>query len=915
MNGKKKPSLLRALVQTFWLEYVHLAMYQLTTDIFVRLAQPIFLGWLLGYFAPESTVPKSSAYIYAGLILGLSIVGAICVNQFMVKSFFNGMKVRLATCSLIYRKALKLSNTALGNTSVGKVVNLLSNDVSRFDIVSVFIHSMWIAPLLTIIVGVLLYREVGYAGLIGMLVIAIVTPIQSFTAKLASIFRLQTAQRTDERVRLMDEIINGINVIKLYAWEKSFKKLIFDARQKELKVIRKSSYVRALYMTFMLFTTRSALFFTMMSIVLLGENLTAAKVFVISSYFQIISTVMSQMFVRGIAEIAEAFVGIRRLQNFLVLEEKENNAIKADDFGKVKNHSIVEESSPIVLSMKNVFCRWTTVEESMLPVLKIVNGDVNKDKEIKSTLNDVSMEIKRGTLVGVVGHVGSGKSSLLQTILRELSIDSGTMNVNGSLSFAPQEAWVFSGSIRQNILFGSEMHQSRYERVVSACDLKKDFETFPHGDQTLIGERGSSLSGGQKARLSLARALYRESDIYLLDDPLSAVDAHVGKHLFEECLSSQGFLGKQSTTRILVTHQVHFLNNADWLIVMKNGRIDRQGHPNELMNDVIKIVEETEVQEAAIRRQSISRSTSRSSTASEESEMGEKEDEANENVHEVQKNVEESSKGKIKGNVGINYLRAGGSACKIIFVALLFLITQAIASMSDYFVGFWTHQEEMRKYYSSDSSLSDNNVTSSDDLSAENNLYDEETLFESNLLVYIGGVLIIALFVIAIIRSIFFYTITIGASKQLHKMAFSGIVSTSMRFFDLNPSGRILNRFSKDLGAVDEWLAKCLLDACQVILMGIGSIVITAVINPLFLIPIIILFGVFSVLRKYFLKTSKTLKRLEGIAKSPAYVHLAATINGLSTVRAFNAEKVLSKEFDQHQVNFNFFKFFFYSFL
>jgi ABC-type multidrug transport system fused ATPase/permease subunit len=182
-------------------------------------------------------------------------------------------------------------------------------------------------------------------------------------------------------------------------------------------------------------------------------------------------------------------------------------------------------------------------------------------------------------------------------------------------------------------------------------------------------------------------------------------------------------------------------------------------------------------------------------------------------------------------------------------------------------------------------------------------MYDGETLLDSDLLVYIGGSLIIALFFIAIIRSIFFYTITIGASKNLHRMAFEGIVSTSMRFFDLNPSGRILNRFSKDLGSIDEWLAKCLLDACQVILMGLGAIVITAVINTYFLIPIGILFIIFSLLRGYFLKTSKNLKRLEGIAKSPAYVHLASTINGLSTVRAFNAEEILAKEFDQHQVN------------
>lgn len=825
-------------------------------------------------------------------MLSLQGVGAICVNQFMINSFINGMKVRVATCSLIYRKALKLSSSALGNTSVGKVVNLLSNDVSRFDIVSVFLHSMWLAPLLTIVVGVLLFQEVGYPGLIGMLVIAIVTPIQSFTGKLASRFRLQTALRTDERVRLMDEIINGINVIKLYAWEKSFKKLILFAREKELKVIRKSSYVRALFMTFMLFTTRSALYCTMMSIVVLGEDLTAAKVFVISAYYQTISNVMSQMFVRGIAEIAEAFVATRRLQNFLEYEEKEVNLSE-----KIENH---KESDEAVLVMNSVCCRWKTVEESMRPNLKIENGDV-KDNEFKLTLSDISLKIERGKLIGVVGHVGSGKSSLLQTILRELPIKSGEMFIHGKLSFAPQEAWVFSGSIKQNIVFGSEMNKHRYDHVVNACALKKDFEMFPHGDETLIGERGSSLSGGQKARLSLARALYREGDIYLLDDPLSAVDAHVGKHLFEQCLSSHGFLGKQKATRILVTHQVHFLKDADWLIVMKDGKIEKQGRPNDLINDVMKIVQETEQEQETIRRQSFSRSTStRSSTDSvrssekSESESGE-DDEKSKNDHDVQKNVEESSKGKVKGNVALNYLRAGGSSCRLGVVMFLFIITQTIASLSDYFVGFWTHQEEMRRYYNESEFMSDDNSTLGD-------LYAGETLLPSDTLVYIGGALIVALFVIAITRSIYYYSITIAASKSLHKMAFMGIVSTGMRFFDLNPSGRILNRFSKDLGSIDEWLAKCLLDASQVILMGIGAIIVTAVINPLFLIPIVLLFGVFALLRGYFLKTSKNLKRLEGIAKSPAYVHLASTINGLSTVRAFRAEKVLTHEFDQHQV-------------
>ncbi|CAG9809558.1 unnamed protein product [Chironomus riparius] len=879
-KNPSKPSLIKALFKTFWREYSVLAFHIILNEICVKILLALFLGRLLDYFSPNSTSSKGSAYINAGVLLGLNAINAVTANQFLVTSYSNGMKVRLATCSLIYRKSLRLSSTALGNTSVGKVVNLLSNDVSRFDIVSVVLHYMWAAPLLAIIVGALLYIQVGIGGLIGMLVIAVVTPLQSWTGKLASKFRLQTAIRTDERVRLMDEIVNGIQVIKLYAWEKSFKKLIALARKMELKVIRKASYVRALYMTFVLFTTRSALFSTMMAIVILGDELTASKVFVISSLYQIIATVLSQMFVRGIAEIAEALVAMERLQNLLVCDEKIEDIMISDKvcnengngLANVKDKADDKVPSNIILQMDNVCCRWNAITEE-------------PKTECRLTLDSINLTVHRGKLIGILGHVGAGKSSLLQTILRELPIDSGTMSINGKISFAPQESWVFSSSIRQNILFGCQMKKERYDKVVKACALDKDFEMFPKGDLTIIGERGSSLSGGQKARLSLARSLYREADLYLFDDPLSAVDAHVGKHLFEECLSNIGFLGKQDATRVLVTHQVHFLKNADWVVLMKNGRIEKQGHADDILQDEKDIKEIAE--EVETFKRSLSRSLSVASTGSNLSDTLDNsfgdDDEIEPDVH---KNIEESSKGKIKGNIALHYLKAGGSIPKITFVFALFLITQAIASTFDYYVGFWTDQEELRSYYNNSTTVTDEEMS---------------YLLDSSLLIYIGGILIVTLFFKAIIRSIFFYSITITASKNLHKMSFEGVISTKMRFFDLNPSGRILNRFSKDLGAIDEWLAKCLLDSVQVILLGVGSIVITTIINPYFLIPAVILFIIFAYLRRFFLKTSKNLKRLEGITRSPAYVHLAATINGLSTVRAFGAQDILRREFDQHQ--------------
>lgn len=270
------------------------------------------------------------ALYYAIGIVVLNGINALFINQFFIIASHNGMKVRVAVCSIIYRKALRLSQSALGQTASGKVVNLLSNDVNRFDIVSLFLNAMWTSPLLALIVSYLLWIEIEWAGVIGILIVFIVVPIQSYTGKLSSKYRLQTALRTDERVRFMDEIISGVQVIKMYAWEKPFSKLIAWARKMELKIVQKNSYVRALYMSFMLLTTRMAIFCTMVSIALLygADKLTADRVFVIASYFSIVAHTMSQMFVRGVAEIAEALVAFKRLQAFLQLDEKKVESIE-----------------------------------------------------------------------------------------------------------------------------------------------------------------------------------------------------------------------------------------------------------------------------------------------------------------------------------------------------------------------------------------------------------------------------------------------------------------------------------------------------------------------------------------------------------------------------------------------------------
>ncbi|CAG9833829.1 unnamed protein product [Diabrotica balteata] len=876
-----EPSLIKAIVQTFWVDYLILAIYGLITDVVLRFVQPLMLGNLLDYFKPESEVTKNEALIYAGLIVGINVLNFLVLNQYNLGSYHGGMRIRAACCAVIYRKALKLSKTSLGETASGKLVNLLSNDVSRFDLVSLLIHQLWLGPLLSIIVMGLLYQKTGYAGLVGIFSMFVIVPIQTYTGKLSAKYRKQTASKTDERVRLMDEIISGIQVMKMYAWEIPFRKIIRIARKNEIKIITKSAYVRAAFMALNLFTTRLAMFCTLLTVVLLKGPITTSTVFVVMSYFNVLSIAMLLMFTRGVSEIAEGLVAIRRIKGFLLSEEYDPNKTNLLMHGNVKS---VDDFNDIV-SLKNLTVKWNVSFSD-------------------NALVNIHLNILAGQLVGIIGPVGSGKSSLLQTLLGELDITQGEMRVQGQISYASQEPWVFAATVRQNILFGQEYDKERYNNVIKACSLEKDFEQFPNGDLTLVGDRGSSLSGGQKARINLARAVYREADVYLLDDPLSAVDIHVSKHLYEKCIN--GYLA--SRTRILVTHQVHYLKDADNIIILNNGRVEQEGTFNNLANSdnvYAKLLtaepeNEDKKQDRSKYPRQLSQRSRQSSMSSVVSELStadtlmsnenDFEEEAAEKELEVQvKDLQEqSSKGKVGGSLLLKYILAGSNVLAVLILVILFLGTQLAASGVDYWVSYWVNVEEIRNSTESFNSTTSKFIIPSIELTTNNCLY-------------IYAVLLGSLFVLAMSRSFFFYKLAMLSSQKLHSTFFNNIIGATMRFFDTNPGGRIINRFSKDIGAVDELLPKAILDSSQVLLSMAGSLVLIVIVNPFFLILIGALSVVFGLIRHIYLKSSKNIKRLEGIMRSPVFTHLRATIEGLTTIRAFGAQSILTDEFDHHQ--------------
>lgn len=473
----------------------------------------------------------------------------------------------------------------------------------------------------------------------------------------------------------MNEIISGIQVIKMYTWEKPFAYLVSLARKNEIKQIRATSIIRGIIGSFIMFTTRISIFISVLAFVLLGGNITAQQVFVITSYYNILRQTMTVFFPQGIALVAEAQVSINRLEKFLLYDETQL-AIEESDGKKQIQPLETSEKNDILKSNERTSYKDKQGIFLKNAVAKWVSGVSD------NTLSNITLTVTPGKLVAVIGPVGSGKSSLLHVILRELPLLKGSLEVCGNISYASQEPWLFAGSVRQNILFGLSMDRSRYKKTVHICSLERDFTLFPYGDRTIVGERGVSLSGGQRARINLARAVYKQADIYLLDDPLSAVDTHVGKELFEKCIS--GYL--KDKTVILITHQLQYLKEVDHIIILNNGTIQVEGMYQDLKAsgvDFAHLLEEHQPppdQEEEIQNKIFhQRQNSIQSVSSIE-------DKTVEVPEEVQ---EQKSTGTVSASVYKAYFSAGGNCCFIFIMFQLFVFAQLAASAGDYFITYW----------------------------------------------------------------------------------------------------------------------------------------------------------------------------------------------------------------------------------
>ncbi|XP_075538961.1 ATP-binding cassette subfamily C member 4-like isoform X1 [Dermacentor variabilis] len=929
MKQGKRPNLLNAIFRAFGFTYVMVSLLMLIEECFKNVMQPVMLGWVVRYFAAPESISKTEFYLSAA---GVSILGGMHIFTHH-PYFFNmqrmGMRIRIACCSLVYRKALRLSQAALSKTAVGQMVNLLSNDVNRFDQSVLFVPYLVAGPLQTAIITWVLWQHLGISCIAGISFVLLYIPFQGCLGRAFSRLRAKTAALTDERIRLVNEFVAGMRVIKMYTWETPFANLVNDMRKREVRKIQQTSVLRAVNMGMFFMSSKLVLFLCFVTFALLGNTLTSECVFVSMSLFNSLRLAMTLYFPFGVGQGAETLISLKRLQKFLLLEEQEQAGALHGSKLRPKMHNCRVE-------LQNATASWTKASP-------------------EPTLQNITATVKPGELLVVIGPVGCGKTSLLMTILGELRLSAGSAKALGRIAYASQEPWMFTGSLRNNVVFDSAYDRERYRRVIYAAAMERDLRLLPYGDRTLVGDRGVSLSGGQKARVNLARALYYDADIYLLDDPLSAVDTAVAKHLFEVCI--RGYLKNKIV--ILCTHQLQFLKSANHILVLKEGKMLGFGNYRQLQSagiDFVSLLEEKstdgvlesrrsshgvdpfdgrplaeEVYSAPVGSETLDAGSPGAFYESNLSLAGSYDD-ARSDIYQSTSDLKGSdakqpaeseearSTGSVKGHVYWSYMRAGAGPLLMPLLFVSSVLAQAIFNGSDFWLTYWTSQSEGAARASAmlinatEAALEVDNGTAAmaTAVSLLNSTEQVALLLSGwtewwssldtvtyNVVVY--AIIIGGLILSSMVRTVAFFVMCMRASVNLHNRMFRCIIRAPILFFDTNPIGRIQNRFAKDLGTIDDLLPPTGLDITFIFLNLVGVLVVVAVISPWIIIPTLILFVIFFYLRRFYMRTARDVKRLEGVTRSPVFSHLSTSLYGLTTIRAFNAQRTFERMFDLKQ--------------
>ncbi|XP_010129451.1 PREDICTED: multidrug resistance-associated protein 1-like, partial [Buceros rhinoceros silvestris] len=807
-------------------------------------------------FIEDQGAPSWHGYFYAFSMFLLACLQTLFEQRYMYVCLVLGLRLKTAVTGLVYRKILVMSNASRKAATVGEIVNLVSVDVQKLMDLIIYFNGTWLAPIRIIVCFVFLWQLLGPSALTSIAVFLLLLPLNFVISKKRSQFQETQMKYKDERAKLTNAILSDIKVIKLYGWEKTFMEKVLGIRKQELQALKRSQILFSVSLA-SFHSSTFLIAFVMFAVYALVDDthvLDAQKAFVSLTLINILNTAPSFL-PFSINAAVQAKVSLNRLTAFLSLEElnPESSSKNSSDCGEL--------------------CASITIR----------NGTFCWSKETSPCLRRIDLTVPQGSLLAVVGQVGAGKSSLLSALLGELVKMDGCVTMKDTAAYVPQQAWIQNASVEDNILFGKEMDETWFNTVIDACALHPDLESLPAGQKSEIGEKGINLSGGQKQRVNLARAVYQKASIYLLDDPLSAVDAHVGQHIFERVLGPNGLL--KGKTRVLVTHTINTLPQADNIVFLVDGTISETGSYQELLqrngafaeflrahttaeekagagftgigesNGTItsrndpseeKLLSDNLIKSSAVGRETVPVSQECSAAAATEGRLTK---------------GEETQHGRVNISIYAAYLKATGLPL-CVFITLLFTCQQAVSFSRGYWLSMWTDDP----VHNGTQQHTELRVGVFGALGVIQAL----GRFVSTAAVFLGGVL---------------------ASHKLFWQLLRNVARSPMVFFEQTPIGNLLNRCAKEVDAIDSVIPDKLKSLLGFLFNLLEIYLVIIVATPRAAMAIVPLTVLYAAFQHFYVTTSCQLRRIEAASRSPIYSHISETFQGSSVIRAYKDQE------------------------
>uniref|UniRef100_A0A8C5EQL8 Cystic fibrosis transmembrane conductance regulator n=1 Tax=Gouania willdenowi TaxID=441366 RepID=A0A8C5EQL8_GOUWI len=1017
VSAKKKPKLMRALARCFFGQFAFFGVLLYLGEA-SKTVQPQLLGRIIASFDPFHAPERSQGYFLAlGLCL-LFTARFLLLQPAIFGLHHLGMQIRIALFSLIYKKTLKLSSRVLDKISTNQLVSLMSAHLNKLDESLGLAHFVWITPLQCILCVGLIWELIEVNGFCALAALTLLGIIQAWLAQKMGPHRVKRAGMISRRLALTSEIVENIHSVKAYGWEEVMETIIKNIRQDEMTLTRKIGSLRYFYSAAYFF---SAILVIVSAIVphALSKGIILRRIFTTASYCMVLRMTLTRQLPGSIQMWYDTLALVKKIEDFLTKEEY-----------RVLEYNLTTTE----LELVNVSASWDEGIGELFEKIKQenkANGHLNGDAGLFFTnlyvtpvLKNISLHLEKGQMLAVAGSTGSGKSSLLMMILGELVPSEGKIRHSGRISFSPQTSWIMPGTIRDNILFGLTYDEYRYTSIIKACQLEEDFALLPEKDKTLLLEGGVTLSGGQRARLVLARAVYKDADVYLLDAPFTHLDIVTEKEIFEKCICTL----MASKTRIVVTNKLEHLKRADKILLLHNGDCYFYGTFFELQSqrpdfsslllgleayDNIKAERRSSILTETLRRVSIDETAGFRSpepnqkrkhslilnplaAARKFSFIGNSQTNSNplqsttidDGVRELSERrfsvvpeddqVEEVLPRSNLYHHGLQHLNGQRRQSVLAFItnaqdqerremiqssfrkklsitpqcdlaSELDIYARRLSKDSVYDISEEVDEEDMEHCFADDRgnvfettswSTYLRYITTNRSLvyvlififlvfaievagsvigiflitdtiwrdganPSSPNYIDEQQQNASSTPVHLAVIVtptsayyIIYIFVatsesvlaLGFFRGLPLVHTLLTVSKRLHEQMFSAVLRAPMAVLNTMKTGRIMNRFTKDMATIDDMLPLVLFDLIQLTLIVAGAIFTVSIIRPYIFIAAIPLALIFVVLRKYFLRTGQQLKLLEAEARSPIFSHLITSLKGLWTIRAFGRQ-------------------------